>query len=118
MGQRQAVWASLERELAQAWSQEGRVRALRYGGRDVVREDGLTWEALGVEDGTVGLQVEWERVWTWTGVLEGLTGRVTGEVTSVASLGEGRVASGSYDNTVRIWSADGRCERVDRKSVV
>ena len=35
-------------------------------------------------------------------------------VSSVAGLGDGRVVSGSFDKTVRIWGADGECERYVR----
>ena len=33
-------------------------------------------------------------------------------ISCVASLGDGGMASGSYDMTVRTWGADGQCARV------
>ena len=55
-----------------------------------------TWEANEIEEGAkVSLQFG-----PWEGTLEGHSDGVS----SVASLGEGRLASGSGDKTIKIWN--------------
>ena len=101
--QSEQVGSSLTRQCGTAGWAPGRVL---YAGEEI--ELGLRWKEVGVEDGGV-IDVEW--MWQlFTGVLRGHSNLVT----SVASLGDGRFASGSYDNTVRVWAADGdRCSMLD-----
>ena len=93
------VAQSLNRELRFQWG-DGVVERVLHGGREV---QSVRWEETEVEGGAV-VKV----VWLWTGVLKGHTG----EVNAVASLGDGRVVSGSEDKTVRIWGVNGECERI------
>ena len=68
---------------------------------------GEWWEELGIEGGA---EVHLAWAWLYEGKLKGHTAIVR----SVAGLGDGELASGSGDSTVRVWGADGQCERVLR----
>ena len=91
------IGASIERETRRP------LREVLFGGM-VVDPVSSTWMANDIAEGaTVSLQFE-----PFKGTLRGHTDRVR----SVAFLGEWRFASGSYDNTIKIWNTEtGACER-------
>ena len=90
------VCESLFRELSVKWGY-GYASTVSFAGRKL-ESMRLRWEEVGeqLEDGAV-VMVEWHELFML--VLEGHTDIVY----SVASLGDGRLASGSFDKTVRIW---------------
>jgi len=74
-------------------------------GQEEITALSIRWEELSLVEGAV-IDVEWGPL--FVGLCEGHTE----EVTCVASLSDGRVASGSSDKTVRIWGPGGRCHHI------
>ena len=81
------------------------MREVLFGG--TVLDPLSTWEANEIEEGaTVSL---------WFGPFEGTLEGHSINVTSLAFLGEGKLASGSDDKTIKIWNTEtGNCERTLR----
>ena len=90
------VGASLERECGKQlrlhMGCEVGVRQVVFANEELQLAE--RWEELGIEGGA-----EVHVAWDWWYVLQGHTGVVY----SVASLGDGKLASGSHDMTVRVW---------------